>query len=154
MECGVPVRRGGTTFLLLLLWALGSVAAASDRTVMLVTGAGCPLSDIDNLDVRKVYLGVGVSIDGSHIRPLRLDSDERLEQIFFQSIVAMSRKSYERRALSLALKFGSPRPSEYKRLDGALDAVRRLECGIVYAWADELGGESGIKILKPLWRGK
>ena len=154
MECRVPVRRSSAAVFLLLLWALASVAAANERTVVLVTGAACPLSDIDNLDVRKVYLGVGVSIDGSHIRPLRLNGDDQLERIFFQTIVAMSRKSYERRALSLALKFGAPRPAEYKQLGEALDAVRLMECGIVYAWADDIAGEPGIKVLKPLWRGK
>ena len=154
MECRVPVRHSGTIFLLLLLWAAVSVAVTNELTVVLVTGSGCPISDIDNLDVRKVYLGVGVSIDGSHIRPLRFNGDDQLDRIFFQTIVAMSRKSYERRALSLALKFGAPRPAEYKQLAEALDAVRRIECGIVYAWADEIAGEPGIKVLKPLWRGK
>jgi hypothetical protein len=154
MECRVPVRRSSATLFLLLLWALVSVAVADERTVVLVTGSGCPISGIDNLDLRKVYLGVGVSIDGSHIRPVRLRGDDQLDRIFFQIIVAMSRKSYERRALSLALKFGAPRPMEYTELGEALDAVRRMQCGIVYTWADEIAGEPGIKVLKPLWRGK
>jgi len=128
--------------------------ATADRTVVLVTGESCPVEKLDALDVRKVYLGIAVSLDGNHIRPLRLTGDEQLNRIFFQSIVAMSRKSYEKRALSLALRSGTPRPAEIDDLDVALDIVRRVECSIVYAWSDELAGRDGIKILQPLWHGE
>ena len=130
------------------------IMATADRTVVLVTSESCPVEKLDALDVRKVYLGIAVSLDGNHIRPLRFTGDEQLNRIFFQSIVAMSRKSYEKRALSLALRFGTPRPAEISDLDTALGIVRRVECSIVYAWSDELVGRDDIKILQPLWRGE
>lgn len=130
------------------------IMATADRTVVLVTSESCPVERLDALDVRKVYLGIAVSLDGNHIRPLRFTGDEQLNRIFFQSIVAMSRKSYEKRALSLALRFGTPRPAEISDLDMALGIVRRVECSIVYAWSDELVGRDGIKVLQPLWHGE
>ncbi len=154
MERRVPVRRRRRTSALLALVLLLPAVAMAERTVVLVTGESCPVADLQSLDVRKAYLGVLVSIDGHHVRPLRLNGDEQLDRVFFQTIVAMSRKSYERRALSLALKFGTPRPAEFDNLDDALDAVRRIECSIVYAWAEDLLGQRGIKTLKYLWRGQ
>lgn len=127
------------------------VEAWADRAVMLVTGESCPVERIDNLDVRKVYLGIDVTIDGNHIRPLRLTGDERLDNVFFQSIVAMSRKSYERRVLSLAVKFGTPRPAEYRDLDAVLNTVRLVECGVTYIWDTDVIGQPGIKVLRLLW---
>ena len=139
---------------MLLALLLLPIMTAADRTVVLVTSASCPIEELDSLAVRKAYLGVGVSVGSSHIRALRLTGDAQLEEVFFQSIVAMSRKSFERRALSLALRFGTPRPIELEDLDAALEVVRTVECSIVYAWSDELVDRDGIKILQPLWHGE
>ena len=139
---------------MLLALLLLSITAAADRTVVLVTSASCPIEELDSVAVRKAYLGVAVSVGSSHIRALRLTGDAQLEEVFFQSIVAMSRKSFERRALSLALRFGTPRPIEVDNLDTALQIVRTIECSIVYAWSDELVDRNGIKILQPLWHGE
>ena len=139
---------------MLLALLLLPIMAAADRTVVLVTSQSCPIEALDSLDVRKAYLGVAVSVGGNHVRPLRLNNDAMLDQVFFQSIVAMSRKSFERRALSLALRFGTPRPIEVDNLDAALQIVRTIECSIVYAWSDELVDRDGIKVLQPLWQGE
>lgn len=151
-RCVAVIRHSAIAGLIALL--LLPIMATADRTVVLVTGESCPVEKLDPLDVRKVYLGITVSLNGNHIRPLRFTGDEQLNRIFFQSIVAMSRKSYEKRALSLALRFGTPRPPEISDLDMALGIVRRIDCSIVYAWSDELVGRDGIKILQPLWRGE
>ena len=135
----------------LLLLLPGTAAAA--RAVVLVTNESCPVSQLSNLDIRKAYLGVSVSVDGYGIRPLRLVADPELNQIFFQAIVAMSEKSYERRALSLAVKFGTPRPEEFTVLDEALDALRRTTCGVLFLWGREASTADGNKMIKVLWRG-
>lgn len=153
MECRIPVSRNHAIAALFALLLLPAVAAA-ERTVVLVTGDSCPIERLDSLDVRKAYLGVAVSVDGNHIRPLRLNGDEQLNLVFFQSIVAMSRKSYERRALSLALRFGRPRPLELDDLDAALGVLRSVDCSIVYAWRDDVIDRDGVKILQPLWHGE
>ena len=153
MERRVAVIRHSAIAVFIALLLL-PIMATADRTVVLVTGESCPVEKLDVLDVRKVYLGIAVTLDGNHIRPLRFTGDEQLNRIFFQSIVAMSRKSYEKRALSLALRSGTPRPAEIDDLDVALGIVRRVECSIVYAWSDELAGRDGIKILQPLWHGE
>lgn len=154
MEWRLPVSRSLDIAIILVSLLLLPPGAAAERTVVLVTSSACPVQRIDSLDVRKAYLGVLVSIDGNHLRPIRLNGDERLNRVFFQSIVAMSHKSYERRVLSLALRFGAPRPVELDDVDAALEVVRRIECAILYAWSDDVLDEPGIKILKPLWQGE
>ena len=153
MERRVAVIRYSAIAALVALLLLPMMATA-DRTVVLVTSEMCPVEKLEALDVRKVYLGIAVSLEGNHIHPLRFTGDEQLNRIFFQSIVAMSRKSYEKRALSLTLRFGTPRPPEIGDLDLALGVIRRVECSIVYMWSDDLAGREGIKVLQPLWRGE
>ena len=137
------------TFGLLLL---PHVVVAEERSVVLVTNRHCPVTELTGLEIRKAYLGVTISIGGEIIRPMRLTADEELNKIFFQAIVAMSEKSYERRALSLALKFGTPRPAEYSSLVVALEAVERLPCAILFVWARDAGNDEEIKTIKTLWQ--
>lgn len=148
------MSRPCAAILIAMVMALLPLGAQADRAVVLAASESCPIDSLDSLDVRKAYLGVVVSINGYHVRPLRLVGDDQLERVFFQSIVAMSRRSYERRALSLALKFGTPRPIEFKALAAALKYVRDNECSVVYTWADALKGLPDIKILRPLWQGE
>jgi len=141
---------------ILTLVAIGCLLpqqADAERTVVLITGENCPVQEISTLDIRKAYLSVAVSVDGHTIRPFRLDGDEKLSQIFYQSIVAMSRKSYERRALSMALKFGTPRPAVFEDVDSAADAVRRLRCSVLYLWKEDADSLDGVRIIKLLWQG-
>ena len=141
-----------TTAALALLFFLPRMSAAED-TVVLATSTACPVSTISALDVRKVYLGVSLRLEGQSIRPLRVNDDEKLNQVFFQSVVAMSKKSYERRLLSLALKFGTPRPTEYTRIEDALAALGRTRCSVVYGWRDDFDDAENVKVIRVLWQG-
>lgn len=134
----------------LFLWGETAIA---ERSVVLITNERCPVSKLSNLDIRKAYLGVTVSVAGRPVRPLRLTGDPELDQIFFQTVVAMSEKSYERRALSLALKFGTPRPAEYDSVEGALGALERASCGVLFVWADDARNSNNTKKIKVLWQG-
>lgn len=135
-----------------LLFLLSGTAAA-ERMVVLVTNNGCPISELSYLDIRKAYVGIAVTAEGEPIRPIRLIEDSDLDRIFFQTIVAMSEKSYERRALSLTLKLGTPRPEEFSDLDKALAALRRTTCGVLFLWANDIPATGDSKTIKVLWRG-
>lgn len=132
-------------------WFLTGAAASAD-TVVLVTGDQCPVDDISTLDVRKAYLGVTVKADGRRLRPILMRGDEKLEDIFYQSVVAMSKKSYERRRLSLALKYGTPRLEEFDDLSSVSQALRGEECAITYMWGQDAENLPGIKTIRLLWQ--
>jgi hypothetical protein len=91
-------------------------------------------------------------VDGHRVRPLMLRGDEKLEQIFYQSVVAMSEKSYERRRLSLALKYGTPRLAEFEDVASVSEALRSEECAITYLWRRDAENTPGIKTIKLLWQ--
>ena len=129
-----------------------SGTAGGERSVILLTNGRCPVSTLSNLDIRKAYLGVSVSVKDERIRPLRLVSDTELNQVFFQTIVAMSEKSYNRRALSLTVKFGTPRPKEFTSLDEALDDLQRSICGVIFLWARDADLPE-TRELRVLWQG-
>ena len=153
MECRIPMRSACTILALVAIGCLLPRLADAERTVVLITSENCPVQEISALDIRKAYLSVAVSVDGHTIRPFRLGGDEMLSQVFYQSIVAMSQKSYERRALSMALKFGTPRPAVFDDIETAADAVLQLECSVLYLWKKDADSLDGIRIIKLLWQG-
>ena len=132
--------------------AVVSTADAADRDVVLVTSMDCAMDTISALDIRKAYLGIGVSYEGHSIRAFRLKGDEQLNQIFFQSVVAMSEKTYERRLLRLLLKYGQPRPREFDNAGDVAAAITENPCSIAYMWQSDAEALAGVKAIKSLWQ--
>lgn len=132
--------------------ALLHQAHAADRVVVLATSTKCEMETISALDIRKAYLGIGVSYGENSIRAFRLNNDAQLNQVFFQSVVVMSEKTYERRILLLLLKFGRPRPQAFESAADAAAAISQLPCGIVYMWQSDVEEQAGMKAIKILWQ--
>ena len=152
MERCVSVKRRFARFPILITVALMAQTAWGEQAVVLVTGKDSPIDEISMLDIRKAYLGIGVTIDGKRVEALRRRDDERLNQIFLQSVIAMSLKSYETRLLSLAMKYGAPRPREVSSRDELLKSIAEKPLRIGYTWKNDVESDTRIKIIKVLWR--
>ena len=152
MERRISVTRRFGHWLIVCIACLVAGAARSGESVVLVTADSCPLQSISTLDIRKAYLGVVVRVDGHQVRPILMRGDDRLEQVFYQSVVAMSKKSYERRRLSLALKYGTPRLAEFEDVSAVSLALQSDECAITYLWKRDAETIPGIKTIKLLWQ--
>jgi hypothetical protein len=152
MERRISVTRRFGHWLIVCIACLVAGAARSGESVVLVTAETCPVENISTLDLRKAYLGVVVSVDGHRVRPILMRGDDRLEQVFYQSVVAMSKKSYERRRLSLALKYGTPRLAEFEDVAAVSEALRAEACAITYLWRRDAETTPGIKTIKLLWQ--
>jgi len=146
------VTRRAAHWLIVCIACLVAGVAESGESVVLVTAATCPVDSITTLDLRKAYLGVAVRVDGHRVRPILMRGDDKLEQVFYQSVVAMSKKSYERRRLSLALKYGTPRLAELDDVAAVPEALRSEECAITYLWGRDAETTAGIKTIKLLWQ--
>ena len=137
----------GCVGIMLCLEVLGA-----ERQVVLVAAATSPLHDLDSLELRKIYLGFTVKRDGHTVSGLRNTGDKDLNRIFLQAVVAMSEKSYSRRLLSLTLRQGIPRPSEYDRPQRLLDALLSDPYSVTYMWKDTAAISPDVKTLKVLWQ--
>ena len=150
MEWRIPMKlREVLAFALLCLPGM----AAAEQQLVLVTADSCPSDEMSMLDVRKAYLGIGVELQDRQVRAYRLIRDERIERIFFQNVVAMSQITYERRMLSLMLKYGTPRPREFTTSDALADALQKQECGIGYMWREHAISYPSLKVIMVLWQG-
>jgi hypothetical protein len=125
--------------------------AGAGHQMVLVTGSTSPLQEIDSIELRKIYLGYTVLRDGHIVKGLRNTSDEDINRIFLQTVVAMSQKAYTRRQLSLTLTKGIPNVVEYDKVDNLLKALSSNPYSISYMWAHVAEREPDIKILRVLW---
>jgi hypothetical protein len=138
--------------LIVVVLAMQQQASAAGRSVLLITSMDCAQESISPLDVRKAYLGIRVSIDGNPVMAFRLGDDRKLNQIFYQSVVALSEKTYERRLLRLLLKFGQPRPLEFDSVEELIAAVVATRCSIAYVWHRDIKERDDVKVIRVLWR--
>lgn len=152
MEHCISVRTRGLQLSLLLAMALSMTAAWANDAVVLVTSSDSPITDISSLDTRKAYLGIFVTIAGNTVRPVRQRDDSRLNQVFLQSVIAMSQRSYERRLLSMMLKYGTPRPAEVRDREALIEMLERNPHAIGYMWASDAESDRRVRKVKVLWQ--
>jgi hypothetical protein len=146
------VRKVGLQLLLGVVLLLPMTASWAQDAVVLVTSSDSPITDISSLDIRKAYLGISVTITNGTVRPLRQRDDDRLNLVFLQSVIAMSQKSYERRLLSMMLRFGTPRPDEVDSRDAVITRLERNIFAIAYMWQSDAEADPRVKIVKVLWQ--
>ena len=139
------------TSLLLLALLLIAPLRAEAREVVLVVNVASPVAHLDSIEIRKLFLGLPV-LSGTHLlHPLRNDSDAQIDQVFLQEIVAMSRSAYDRRMLSLVLRFGRPRPPVLQSEKQVLESLYADPYAVSYLWLDEVANNPRIRVLRPVW---
>ena len=152
MEQCNSVRKLGANLLLAMVMMLSMTMSWADESVVLVTSSTSPITDMSSLDIRKAYLGISVTVEGRTILPMRQEQDSRLNQIFLQSVIAMSQKSYERRLLSMMLKFGTPRPGKADNREALVEALQRNPYAIGYMWMSDAASDPRVTTVKVLWQ--
>lgn len=125
--------------------------AVAQHQVVLVASSASPLYELDSIQLRKIFLGFSVQYDGNTIRGLRNTADNNLNQIFLQTVVAMSDKAYTRRQLAQTLRQGIPRVAEYDDSEKLLAALSKNQYSITYMWMEDAKRMPDVKVLRVLW---
>ena len=134
-----------------LLLCLVAPARPATQEVVLVVRADSPVTDLDSVSVRKLFLGLPVLVNGRPLHPLRNRSDPLLDEIFFQQIVAMSQSSYDRQILIGVNRQGWLRPVEYSREADVAAALTADPNAVSYMWQRDVGHNPGIRVIRVLW---
>jgi hypothetical protein len=150
VERGNSVSRFAATAVLLMLLAAGTRALADEQLVLIVS-AGSRITQLDSLEVRKLFLGLTVAQDGNRLRPVLNETDERVKQIFLQNIVSMSDITYDRSLLRLTLIQGQRQPTVYRDIALLLKAVAADPSAVSYTWSREVAHDPRIRILRVVW---
>lgn len=130
----------------------GAARAEVGDAVVLVTAEPDPDFTLATIELRRLFLGFTVIHDGHALRPVRNRSDERLDQVFYQHVVAMSPEAYERRLLSLSLQQGRPPPLVVRSHQDLLDTLATVPHAISYAWRRDIAGIERLQEVRVLWQ--
>jgi hypothetical protein len=150
MECSIILSTRRALLLLALLFCT-SLGSASSQSVVLVVRADSPVSDLDSVTVRKLFLGVPVLIKGRPLHPIRNRSDARLDQIFLQEIAAMSQAAYDREILIGVNRQGWLRPEEQGSQSRVLQRVLSDPNIVSFMWLRDAAHNSQIRVIRVLW---
>ena len=110
------------------------------------------METISSMELRKVFLSVPVTKADQSIEGLRNLSDDRLNEIFLQTLVSMTDRVYERRLLTLTIQTGRPRPRTLDDIDAIVSLLKENSNLITYMWSEDFHAAQGLKILKVLWQ--
>jgi hypothetical protein len=137
--------------IVLILCLAAAPAWPASQAVVLVVRADSPVSEMDSVTVRKLFLGLPVLVNGRPLRPLRNRSEPLLDEIFYQQIVAMSQSSYDRHILIGVNRQGWLRPAEYSSEASVLAALTADPNAVTYMWQRDIGHNPGIRVIRVLW---
>ena len=136
---------------LLLLCSLLGPVLAGQQTVVLVVRADSSVTDLDSLAVRKLFLGLPVMINGNPLHAVRNRSDEQLDEIFLQQIVAMSQSAYDRQVLIGLNRQGWIRPAEVTAQTRALQNVYADPNAVTFMWLRDVTPDPKLRVIRVLW---
>lgn len=141
----------GRFAIVLCLVTLVAPALAADRAAVLVVGADSPVTTLEPLEMRKLFLGFPVQRDGRLLRPVRNIGDDRLSLVFLQHVVAMSQTAYDRRILTQVLQQGRPRPQEVRQRDQLIKMLAADPYAVSFMWTTDVPASPRLRILRVLW---
>jgi hypothetical protein len=150
VERGNSVSKFTATAVLLTLLVAAAPACAGEELVLVVS-AHSKVEQLDSLELRKLFLGLTVTHNGSRLRPVLNETDARVKEIFLQNIVSMSDITYDRRLLRLALIQGQTQPALYTDIAQLIEAVAADPSAVSYAWAKDVEHDARLRILRILW---
>jgi hypothetical protein len=138
--------------LALLLLVLAAPLGAAERSLVLIVAADSPVEHLDSIEVRKLFLGLPVLRNDDALRPVCNVSDDRIQEVFLQYVVAMTQGAYDRRILALVNTQGRPRPLELRSRDAVVAMLYADRRAVSYAWLTDVAGNPRIRVLRVLWK--
>lgn len=142
-----------TIKIMLVALQLASTAVLADESVVLIVSKDSNIATISSIELRKLYLGF--TVDASNGQPIKVitnATESRLQDIFLQAVMGMSRRSYDRRLLTLTLQSGRQRPAEMTDLNKILLSVHSELNALTFVWRKDIEGRDDIKVLRELWQ--
>jgi hypothetical protein len=137
----------------LALWlCLSATASAqSPSELVLVAHQSSPVTALSAGELRRVFMGLTVSVPQGPIRPVINASSESLRTAFLQHVVGLSEQMYQRRRLSLELQQGVRRPMAVRDQLLLAERLRGMPTGVSFMWRADAQRLPELRILRVIW---
>jgi len=122
-------------------------------TLVLVSGADLGVGQLTPNQLRRVFLGIPVSIGDKAIRALRNTSDPLLIEVFLQKVVYMSKRRYKRQLVSQTFRTGQMRPPNFNEHDDLVKALTSIPDSVSVMWERDAEKDPALHVVQVLWKG-
>lgn len=147
MEHGISTVKNITAMWLSACVLLATLTAhAEEQRIAIVASANSAIKSISAKEVRRVYLGASIVLDGVEISPLRNETDKLAEEVFLQKVMFMSVEAYERQLLARAFRGGSNLKT-YGSLADLLAALQNDNAAITFMLYEKAISTPGIRVI-------
>jgi len=136
------------------LMPAGPAHAEEAGSLVLVVNARSDMRPLTLQEVRKIYLGASMVVNGQVVKPLLNLSDETLYEVFLQKVMFMSAQAYQRQLVRRFLHAQGRRPVVYRDQARLLAALAGDPYAVTYVMRmDEAENHADLRILTVLWDG-
>lgn len=144
------IRRALRSAIACLLLALSLGALAAEPQLVIVTSASSKLGGLTAVEVRRLYLGIPVIVDGHEVTPVLNIAESALQEVFLQHVVFMSAQAYERNIAARVFRGGGTRIREYANLSQLLESLTNEPWSVTYMSPGVAASLPGIKVIARL----
>ncbi len=128
----------------------GRPVAAAGPAAVLVAGLGASLGELDNRDIRKLYLGYSLERNGLVLEPVINRTDPRLYEEFLQKVLFMSDGHYRRQVVSRVFRTGGRRPIEVESVEQLVQVLEEQPGRLSFLWSHRADPDR-MRVLGGLW---
>lgn len=137
-----------------LLAAVGAALVApwarAEPQLVIVAAAHSPIRSLTAVEIRRLYLGAPVTVDGREVEPLRNVIDPMVQEVFLQRVLFMSLHAYERQAAARVFRTGGNPLRRFTDLPSLLAALAANPLSVTYMPVEQAARLPELKIITPL----
>lgn len=153
----VGIARLTFVFLLGLIPSLPLMAEDSEeneeRRLVLVSTTEAEVVDLSLDEIRRVFLGIPVRQKDRLIEAVINESDSLAYEVFLQTVVFHSARSYERYLIKRVFQEGGRRPARVTAMRNLPNVLADREGRVSFAWHEWAEERDDVQVVRELWRG-
>lgn len=129
-------------------------ACAAKQDLVLVAANNTEVKEMSPDEVRRLYIGVPIEVDGHFIDPLINATDNLVQEIFMQQVLFMSTEIYMRRNVVFSYRKGEIPSQLYSNLPSLIAVLKTNRYAVTYMLRSIAVTIPELKIITELWRGE
>jgi len=139
-------KLGFVVGLITLLLSGTLYASAYARELAIIANKDYPLNSISASAVKDIYLGEKTSEGGVKIKPME-QKDEAIKKRFIEKVMGSTVDGYKAYWIKKFFQEGVTPPTSKGSPVEMIQAISQTGGSVGYVWADEVKGDSGVKVL-------
>lgn len=137
--------------LLLCIFMMFGNVYADNSSVVLVAAETSNIIQCENVEIRRIYLGLPSSTDSLIKQSAHNVSDQKIYKLFIKNVMHMTENSYQRKIVKKIFRQGAVKLTEINTIEGLVQYLNDNPQSVSYMKKDIALKTKGIKVVQVLW---